>query len=421
MNFANGMPNHTDFIQSRMNPSNKFSNTKPWEEIRVSPGLNKDYNENGTGGFNAGMEAREAWMPKTVDNLRVKTNPKISFGGVVLGGSSAVQNLGVHGKIEKNRVDRDFELGPERYFTTTGAYTKNTSRENFYVGPQNRDVNQEYYGAHNGEKASYTKPAYETPKKSEGNNKYLGPPTIPGLGKYNKKDFGRDSYSNLPNSRNLTCENSTMGNIERGFRAAMLPIFDVLKPTAKENVIGNARGPGNVSGINTYPVHNPRDQPRTTIRQQTTDTKHIMLGGTSGQGGHFIANYQPNHTQRATTSTEYTPAPSAIAGTTFARAYNAEYNHRPHTRKEPTLAGREPAGNGKLMGNTQNITSRRTKVYNPSTHAQVNMPKTVMGAANYPKLSGTNRREVTIQGERITPDLLSPFQENPYTHSITFS
>ena len=36
------------------------------------------------GGFNSGMEARDKWFLKTVDQLRVKNNPKNSYKGQML-------------------------------------------------------------------------------------------------------------------------------------------------------------------------------------------------------------------------------------------------------------------------------------------------------------------------------------------------
>jgi len=47
------------------------------------------------------------------------------------------------------------------------------------------------------------------------------------------------------------------------------------------------------------------------------------------------------------------------------------------------------------------------------------MPKSSMGAANYGELSGSNRRGVMLQGERLTSDTLGAFNENPFTHSLT--
>ena len=71
LHYAHGTPNHSDFIQSRVNPSRNMSNTKPWEEIRVGPGLNKGFTSEGSLGFNAGMEAREVWVDKTVSTSEV--------------------------------------------------------------------------------------------------------------------------------------------------------------------------------------------------------------------------------------------------------------------------------------------------------------------------------------------------------------
>ena len=66
-----------------------MNNVTLWEPQRVGPGLNSGYGVQdesgynkggtGTGGFNSGMTSREIWMPKTIDELRVDTNPKQTF------------------------------------------------------------------------------------------------------------------------------------------------------------------------------------------------------------------------------------------------------------------------------------------------------------------------------------------------------
>ena len=47
------------------------------ESVQVGPGLNQGY-EGGPSelGFNNGMESRDTWKPKTVDELRASNNPK---------------------------------------------------------------------------------------------------------------------------------------------------------------------------------------------------------------------------------------------------------------------------------------------------------------------------------------------------------
>ena len=77
ISWANGMPNMSDFFLSRQNPSQRMANVKPWDEKKVAPGLGLGYTTGGSGsGYNAGVENRQQWLPKNVDQLRTKTNPK---------------------------------------------------------------------------------------------------------------------------------------------------------------------------------------------------------------------------------------------------------------------------------------------------------------------------------------------------------
>ena len=54
------------------------------------------------------------WLPKTVDQLRVETNPKLTFGleGHQGPAQSVIKNLGVQGKMEKNQPDTYYINGP---------------------------------------------------------------------------------------------------------------------------------------------------------------------------------------------------------------------------------------------------------------------------------------------------------------------
>ena len=74
-----GNQNQNDFYQSRANIGNRQANTKPWKEIKVSPGVGKSYNEITNNGYNNYNENRELWLPKTVDDLRASNNPKNTY------------------------------------------------------------------------------------------------------------------------------------------------------------------------------------------------------------------------------------------------------------------------------------------------------------------------------------------------------
>ena len=74
--WAHGAPNESDFYQSRVNPSLQANNVKPFQEQNVGPGLNSGYTTQGQGGFNSGMEARNTWLPKTVNEFTYRHEPE---------------------------------------------------------------------------------------------------------------------------------------------------------------------------------------------------------------------------------------------------------------------------------------------------------------------------------------------------------
>lgn len=82
--WTHGMPSTTDFIQSRVNPSSKMTGIKPFEPTQVGPGLGIGANvKAGNEGFNNGMMARDKWIDKNVDDLRVSNKQKASGLGML--------------------------------------------------------------------------------------------------------------------------------------------------------------------------------------------------------------------------------------------------------------------------------------------------------------------------------------------------
>jgi Family of unknown function (DUF5899) len=122
--WTHGMPSSTEFVQSRVNPSNKMTNIKPFEPIQVGPGLGMGADENvSKNGLNNGMMAREKWMDKSVDDLRAANKQKAS--GLGLYGyegpaKSSITQRGDIGIVENNRVNKTFEMGQDRLLTTGG-------------------------------------------------------------------------------------------------------------------------------------------------------------------------------------------------------------------------------------------------------------------------------------------------------------
>ena len=126
-------------------PSQRRNNEFPIPSINVGPGLNQGYTAEPSGGF-AQNSTRDYVMPKTVDELRAKTNPKLTYEGRVLSGKGINQNRTAIPNVQKYRPETSFELGSERWFTTKGAVTGNTQRPEQIIRNTKRKVSRPLTG-----------------------------------------------------------------------------------------------------------------------------------------------------------------------------------------------------------------------------------------------------------------------------------
>ena len=209
INFTHGAPNQTNFMHDRMsaNVGMKMSNVTPWEQIKVGPGINQGYNTCGSNGFNSGMESRETWLPKTVDELRTTTNPKLTFGldGHQGPAMSNIKNLGIQGKVEKHLPDTYYTSGPDRWFTTTGEQKAQTSRSEVLM-PELRSASTstQYFGGaadvESGE-AAYVKGEYEDSHRQQLDPYQITNAVALGQNSAGVNDHNIQSYKLLPNNR----------------------------------------------------------------------------------------------------------------------------------------------------------------------------------------------------------------------------
>ena len=209
VNWSHGMPSSADFVQSRMNPSTRINNVKPWKEEKVGPGLNLGYTNNGSGGFNSGMQARDQWQPKTVDELRTATNPKMTFDLANHEGPALapIKNRGVMGKMEKYGPDTTFATGADRYLTTVGDEKRGAARsEHIQKAVSRPDTTTEYYGnsKQTDYSATYTKGEFEESHKQQLGAVPFSQADAQGHYSAEPNNFGRDGYNLLPNNRITT-------------------------------------------------------------------------------------------------------------------------------------------------------------------------------------------------------------------------
>ena len=455
--WGHGSPNNSDFYQSRMNPSMAMNNVKPWEEERVAPGLGKGYTNEGSGGFNSGMESRNDWLPKNVNELRTLTNPKVTYGldGHEGPADSYIKDRGSLGVVDKNRPDTYFINSPERYLTTTGLEKAQTARGIEELKHQNRlDTTVEYGGvAGRGDQIAGKAPEnYREPRNPHTYGELRGKAhTSGGAQPASEGDYGRLGHKVLPNNRATVEQRDQYGGVGGLMGAVIAPVMDILRPSRKENVVGNIRLSGNVqkSGGGGEYVYDPNDLAKTTIKQTTEDSPFHLNVEKSGAGGEYVVD--PHDVAKFTLkqTTECSPfhlnVQNQEGGAYKVSEQQATFNQRDTTNYGDYAAGGNASGlhlvdnyvrqrnnNNKqqvqasIHGNTNmfngNINQRNsnTKSHdNPRMWVPSGRINNIPTAEQHGELHGTQCYDNNKIGtDRINPDILNAFKSNPYTKSL---
>jgi len=142
-----GNANESDFMQSRMVTGQHMNNTFPIDQVQVGPGANDGYTNIPKGGLQQD-QYREYAIPRTTDELRIVTNPKLSYEPPVIPGSSAVTQPGIQADVNKNKPDRFAVLGMDRVNTAVGAQVASRYYPEQIMKTQAREsTSKEYFSA----------------------------------------------------------------------------------------------------------------------------------------------------------------------------------------------------------------------------------------------------------------------------------
>lgn len=106
---GNGLPFgkqvETDFEQSRMVTSLAMKNVFPVDQVQVGPGVDDGYTNLPSGGYQQDA-AREFALPRTTDEIRVATKPKLTYSADPVPGAHYITDMGIQAPVKKNRPDR---------------------------------------------------------------------------------------------------------------------------------------------------------------------------------------------------------------------------------------------------------------------------------------------------------------------------
>jgi hypothetical protein len=429
--WAFGAPNNSDFFQSRVNPSMRMGNVNPFEQEMVAPGLGLGYTTGGSGGFNSGAMMRDQWTDKNVDQLRVANKPKPG-GNVIYGLEGPAANFISNGAspeqmgvMEKHRPERSFEMfegdgSMPRLMTTTGREKGQTVRSEHidrettrqhsttdYIGNANYHIGGEYV---TGE--------YMPTHNQQLGDLPLAPANASGRNFAKEGDFEMGSKYAYPNNRTVNKQDAYFGMVSGGLHAAVAPLLDILRPSRKENSVGNLRpyqNPG-TRVSNSY-IFNPSDRTPTTHRETTENSKYVGGINRNQNGGAYeTTDHQAVNNSRTETG-DFLYSGIAGGGDRYSqmKSYEAEYNQRNNDIKSSTIDGRMVPGNMKLLNAHVNVTqAQRDGMLANKRAVAGTMPVQTPDISNMGRLQGHDPLYQNIQTDRNNGDIMKALQGNPY-------
>jgi len=297
------------FMLDRYYVSNIRSNETPIEKVYVGPGLNQGYTNEPSGGFQQ-ADAQDYSMPKTTDEIRVKTNPKISYYGKINAGQK-IAKPGKIGTVYKNRPDTFYIQEADRYFTTTGQVIAPEQRPCIVTKYTNRKTTglktRTGSAAPTHGTVAQVRSKYRVSRKityDDGGLRNAGSTggwTITGLLGLNSEtpnDYGKKSIRIRNNNRVTNKDTDYIMNFKSSIQKGVARNEQKAKKTKKYDLIKNNRESGNYQGKTKGRVRDPKDIAKITIKQTTE--KNNYNGNLSAQKPSAGFVHDPNDVAKTT-------------------------------------------------------------------------------------------------------------------------
>jgi hypothetical protein len=380
----NGTPVQTQFYQDRYEKPKSQNNVLPFQQVRVGPGLNRGYGCKPDGGFQQ-FDVRDHAMPKTVDELRVGSNPKQTYEGRVVDGQKGNMR-GVVGQINKNRVSTFYVNNPDRYFKTTGAYLKPKQQP----APIDKNTNRQstsvqYQGVAYINKGNVKQGQVQQPHRSQLRAMNIGQANMTDKLDVSKADYGKGNILIYSNERDITSTRTYEGNITSLVKAVIAPLQDLIKITKKEFMINNPtenRPQLQATMPSKQPVYNPNDVARTTVKETLlNESQNLNIRGTT-----MSTVYDPNNVARTTVKETLLNESQNlnIRGTTMSTVYDP--NNVARTTIKETMIDTVP--NANIKG------PAKQGVYDPNDVARTTLKETMLDSTQNTNIRGQNKQSV---------------------------
>jgi hypothetical protein len=298
--YTAGTPSTTSDFQRRTEAPVSRNNALPFEQVRVGPGVGQGFTADPSGGFTQPQD-RDFVLPKTVDELRPLANQKAQLEGRVIPGAAPEQRA-LDPTFAKNKQDTLFDISDRGLVATAGPVQARAIRPSadhaFTQGPQ---TTREYHGPAG---ASANEPTPARPgfhirgRAAPEELRHAGAVSLPGHGGDPSALFSSDKA--LPNERTTGASlENYFGNPARTVGGAPLDPFRAsgVRASGREDLQDSKRAFNNMSlqAPGQGPAYDPREKPRTTLRETLIDDgRRGNIGGTDAHGQAYANAYDPD-------------------------------------------------------------------------------------------------------------------------------
>ncbi len=437
-----GLEANSEFIQSRINDPRARNGERPFEPVRVAPGVGEGYGTLGKGGFQQFEvdEIMKRAMP-TTDKLRVADNQKLTYETPVVPGQHFVAMPADNaGEVRKQRPDTFYtNQNGERNFVTNGEYiaeaTRPTQLLNYTARPETSDYRLASGATGQDTYEGYVTGSYRTPMTQQYGGagmrnvkmeEYYTPnPDAP------EADYGKSAIEIRPNER-LATSDRVMGLNVAQQQSGLVTVHydDDARPTYRGDTIGNIYqagvATGYAQGAPSVTVWDPTDIARTTVKEGTVDWNYLGAAS-AAQQPNKLKVYDPDDIARPTQKAQLSAALSYTGpGYATNKAFTSHddaYNMRLNPNKEQIARLRKPiAGNGNIATFNGDITQTSKKINADVINDRANAVNRVVdvgpGAADIGMVKFRAPPQLDIGMQRNTPEMISAVESNPLNQSL---
>lgn len=433
-----GLENASEFVQSRINDPRNRGGERPFEPVKVAPGVGEGFSSTGKGGFQQ-FEVNEVMMKslRKTDDLRTANNPKLSYKTPVVPGQQFIGKSAENaGEVRKYRPDGFYidENGERFGVAGEGSFQKESVRPIQimpYTSRPETSVEYKGPGASQDSGNNYVVGSYRKPMVHQYSG--AGYRNADATG-YNMKaendDFGKDSYEIRPNERFFTSERGQGLNLSPAEAGAVTTHYeDETRPTRRSEIIGNIRqsgvATGYAAGAPAITVWDPSDIARTTVKEGTIVLDRFGVAAPA-DGPTRLTVYDPADIARPTQKAQISAKSAYTGGPKAAHERHMQhtfaYNMRLNPSKEQVAKGRSIAGGNiqVFKGDEPNVTSRKLDidVINDRAPAVNRSLDLGPGAGDIGRTKYRAPLKLDVASERNTREIIESTEANPLVQSL---